>query len=75
MTQTLIYTIPYSRHYTGFTQNNSTYIPLIPPTLPFPHKPPLNSINTKQVLYKRLNVHHTTRKHAKERKKTAGASK
>jgi hypothetical protein len=36
MTQTLIHIIPYSKHYTGITQNNSTYIPYIPPLKPPP---------------------------------------
>jgi hypothetical protein len=41
MTQTLIYTIPYSKHYTGFTQNNSTYFPPTPflPSQFQPHHP------------------------------------
>jgi hypothetical protein len=53
MTQTLIYTIPYSKHYTGFTQNNITYfsptsflLSLSHPTIPT-LTPPQHSINTE----------------------------
>jgi hypothetical protein len=36
MTQTSIHIIPYSKQYTGIAQNNSTYIPYIPPLKPPP---------------------------------------
>jgi hypothetical protein len=68
MTQTLIHIIPYSKHYTGIAQNNSTYIPYIPP-LHHPHSNHhQNSINTKPAPYKRLNVHHTTHGTPKRKK-------
>jgi hypothetical protein len=47
MTQTLIHIIPYSRHYTGIAQNNSTYIP---------HSTTPTQTTTKTVLIR--NKHH-----------------
>jgi hypothetical protein len=57
MTQTFIHIIPYSKPYTGITQNNNTYIPSLYHHYSKHHQ---NSTNMKQASYKRLNVNHTT---------------